>query len=108
MASKVTLSRSIPLPPHPEGDFDHGDVYLQSGRVFVANTAAGPVEVIDGEHLRHLTTIPGCPEASGVLCAQDDRLIFAAARVSGNPLVMQPSANPALRTVAIGSLPYGP
>jgi len=69
MASKLVLRQYIPLPSHPEGDFDHGDVYLESGRVFVANTSAGTVEVIDGEHLRHVTTIPGCPEASGVLCA---------------------------------------
>src|SRR5260370_15746008 len=107
MASKLTLRRYIPLPPHPAGDFDHGDVYLQSGRVFVANTAAGTVEVIDGEHLRHLTTIPGCPEASGVLCAQDDRLIFAAARGAGKLLVIDPTTNAVLRTVAVGPRPNG-
>ncbi len=67
MASKLVLRQYIPLPPHPEGDFDHGDVYLESGHVFIANTAAGTVEVVDGERLRHLATIPGCPEASGVL-----------------------------------------
>ena len=72
MASKLILRQYIPLPPHPAGGFDHGDVYLESGRVFVANTAAGTVEVIDGERLRHLATIPGCSEASGVLCAQDE------------------------------------
>jgi hypothetical protein len=39
MASKLVLRQYIPLPPHPQGDFDHGDVSLESGRVFVANTA---------------------------------------------------------------------
>ncbi len=107
MASKLILRQYIPLPPHPAGDFDHGDVYLESGRVFVANTAAGTVEVIDGEHLRHLTTIPGCPEASGVLCTQDEALIFAAARGAGKLLVIDPATNAVLRTVAVGPRPNG-
>jgi YVTN family beta-propeller protein len=107
MASKLALRQYIPLPPHPAGDFDHGDVYLENGHVFVANTAAGTVEVIDGEHLRHLTTIPGCPEASGVLCAQEDALIFAAARGAGKLLVIDPITNAVLRTVVVGSRPNG-
>jgi DNA-binding beta-propeller fold protein YncE len=107
MASKLALRQYIPLPPHPMGDFDHGDVYLESGRVFVANTAAGTVEVIDGEQLRHLTTIPRCTEASGVLAAQDDALIFAAARGAGKLLVIDPIALDVLRTVAVGVRPNG-
>jgi len=107
MASKLALRQYISLPPHPAGDFDHGDVHLQSGRVFVANTAAGTVEVIDGERLRHLATIPGCPQASGVLCAQGDTLIFAAARGAGKLLVIDPTTNAVLRTVAVGPRPNG-
>lgn len=107
MTHKLVLHQYIDLPFHPGGDFDHGDVHLQSGRVFVANTAAGTVEVIDGEHLRHLATIPGCPEASGVLCAQDDLLIFAAARGAGKLLVIDPTTNAVLRTVGVGPRPNG-
>ncbi len=107
MASKLALRQYIPLPPHPAGDFDHGDVYLESGHVFVANTKASTVEVIDGEHLRHFTTIPGCPEASGVLCAQEDALLFAAARGAGKLLVIDPTTHAVLRTVAVGQKPNG-
>jgi DNA-binding beta-propeller fold protein YncE len=107
MASKLALLQYIPLPPHPAGDYDHADVYLESGRVFVANTAAGTVEVMDGEHLCHLTTIPDCPEASGVLCAQEDALIFAAARGAGKLLVIDPTTNAVLRMAAVGSRPNG-
>src|SRR5215469_12500162 len=99
MASKLVLRQYIPLPPHPAGDFDHGDVYLQSGRVFIANTAAGAVEVVDGEGQRHLATIPGCPETSGVLCAQDEDLVFAAARGAGKLLMIDPTTNAVLREV---------
>ncbi len=107
MASKLALRQYIPLPPHPAGDFDHGDVYLESGHVFVANTAAGTVEVIDGERLRHRASIPGCPEASGVLCAQDEALVFAAARGAGKLLVIDPATYAVLRTVAVGQKPNG-
>jgi len=38
-------------------------------------------EVLDGATLPHERTVPGCPEASGVLCTQGDgALVFAAAQ----------------------------
>jgi len=107
MASRLALRQYIPLPPHPSGDFDHGDVYLQSGRVFIANTAAGTVEVVDGENLHYLATIPGCPEASGVLCAQEDALIFAAARGAGKLLVIDAVFTTIQREVTVGPRPNG-
>src|SRR5689334_18323687 len=61
----------IPIPPHAPSEFDHGDVHVASGQVFVAHTAAGTVEVLDGARRVHLATIPGCAEASGVLVAQE-------------------------------------
>ena len=100
--------RSIPLPAHPAGGgFDHGDVHLRSGRVFVAHTAAGTVEVIDGERGVHSSTIPGCPEASGVLCVQEERLIFAAARAAGKVLVIEAVSGDVVREVVVGPKPNG-
>src|SRR5260370_28139301 len=90
MASKLVLRQYIDLPFHPEGDFDHGDVSLSNGSVFIANTAAGTVEVVDGEGLRHLVTIPGCAEASGVLAAQEEGLVFAGASGACKLLVVDP------------------
>jgi hypothetical protein len=107
MASKLILHQYIDLPPHPEGDFDHGDVALSNGYVFIANTAAGAVEVVDGEHLRHLVTIPGCPEASGVLAAQEEGLVFAAARGAGKLLVIDAVFTTIQREVTVGSRPNG-
>jgi DNA-binding beta-propeller fold protein YncE len=107
MASKLVLRQYIPLPPHPEGDFDHGDVSLSNGSVFIANTAAGTVEVVDGQHLRHLVTIPGCPEASGVLAAQGEGLVFAAARGAGKLLMIDDMLTTVLREVAVGARPNG-
>ena len=101
-------ARSIPLPAHPAGGgFDHGDVDLQSGRVFVAHTAAGTVEVIDGERGLHSGTIPGCPEASGVLSAQEERLVFVAARAAGKILVVDAMSGDVVKEVAVGPKPNG-
>ncbi len=107
MQTQFVLRQYIDLPPHPAGDYDHGDVYLANGHVFVANTAAGTVEVIDGEHFRHVATVPGCVEASGVLCAQDEALIFAAARGAGKLLVIDAVRTSLLREVAVGFRPNG-
>src|SRR5262252_2029047 len=87
----LRLTTSIDLPPHSSGGFDHGDVHLSTGRVFVAHTAAGTVEIIDGAKARHVATVPGCPEASGVLCAEEAGLVFAAARGAGRLLVLDPA-----------------
>lgn len=102
----LTAAGSIALPPHaPGGGFDHGDVDHETGRVFVAHTAAGTVEVIDGGI--HRGTIPGCAEASGVLCAQEDRLVFAAARGAGKVLVIAAPSNDVIGEVAVGPKPNG-
>ncbi len=97
---------AIDLPRHPAGGFDHGDVHLPTGRVFVAHTANGTVEVLDGEQCRHLSTIPGCPEASGVLCT-DRGLVFAAARGGGRVLVIDALAAAVVREVMVGPKPNG-
>jgi DNA-binding beta-propeller fold protein YncE len=107
MSSKLVLRQYIDLPHHLAGDFDHGDVYLTNGHVFVANTAAGTVEVIDGEHFRHLATISGCPEASGVLCAQEEGLVFAVARGAGKLLVIEAASVMVQHEVAVGFRPNG-
>lgn len=107
MSTRLVFRQAIPLPPHPEGDYDHGDVHLASGRVFIANTAAGNVEVLDGERLQHLATIPGCPEASGVLCAQEEGLIFAAARGTGELLVIDVASLSVVREIGVGFRPNG-
>jgi DNA-binding beta-propeller fold protein YncE len=63
--------------------------------------------VVDGERLFHKATIPDCPEASGVLAAQDDALLFAAARGTGKLLVIDPVTQIVRRSVVVGSRPNG-
>ncbi len=103
----LTLARSIVLPSHASGGFDHGDVHLATGRVFVAHTALGTVDVIDGARGLHSATVPGCPEASGVLCAQDEALVFAAARGAGKILVIEAASSRVTTAVTVGPRPNG-
>lgn len=106
----LRVQQSIPIPPpttNTSSEFDHGDVHQASGRVFVAHTQAGTIEVLDGSERRHLATIPGCPEASGVLVAQQDGLVFAAARGAGQVLVVEASTLVVRQAIAVDPRPNG-
>src|SRR5438132_11303336 len=103
----LQLRGYVVLPTHPTGGFDHGDVDRASGRVFVAHTANGTVEVVDGVTLQHVMTLPGCLEASGVLCDQEGRLTFAAARGGGKVLVVDSASLEIRREIWVGPKPNG-
>jgi DNA-binding beta-propeller fold protein YncE len=103
----LQLLAFVDIPPFERSQFDHGDVHLGSGRIFAAHTGAGTIEVIDGVALRHVGTIPGCPEASGVLCAQQEGLVFAAARGAGKVLVLDAGTLAARLELATGPRPNG-
>ena len=103
----LELQGFVDLPTHATGGFDHGDVDLVTGRVFIAHTANGTVEVVDGVGNTYLTTIAGCPEASGVLCVQGDSLTFAAARGAGKVLVIESATARCVRELAVGPKPNG-
>jgi DNA-binding beta-propeller fold protein YncE len=95
------------VPPFRESAFDHGDVHLASGRIFVAHTNGDSVEVLDGEERVHLGTIAGCTDASGVLCAQEEGVVFAAARGAGEILVIDVASLAVLGKVRSGPRPNG-
>ncbi len=97
----------IGLPGHTSGGFDHADVHLSSGKVFLAHTANGTIEIIDGLKNCHLATIRGCPEASGVLCAQRENHVFAASRGEGKVIVIDANDNNILRELKVGPKPNG-
>ena len=103
----LKLERYVPMPQHAQGGFDHGDVYLSNGFVYVAHTANGTVEVVDGLKGIHHKTIPGCPEGSGVITAQADGLVFAASRGTGKVLVIHAAKGTVTKTIQVGSKPNG-
>jgi YVTN family beta-propeller protein len=103
----LRLERYVPLPQHPSGGFDHADVYEANGWVYVAHTAMGTVEVINGVKGQLIKTIGGCPEASGVVCALSEGLVFAASRGSGKILVIHATKGTVVKTIQVGSKPNG-
>src|SRR5579859_2475712 len=102
----LQIRQTIDIPPRQAGGFDHADVHPASGRVFVAHTAFGQVEILDGEHGRHERTVPDCPEASGIVYAPEVDWMFAAARGAGTILVLSASGD-LVRTIAVGARPNG-
>lgn len=103
----LQFRQAIDLPPHATGGFDHADVHRPSGRVFLAHTALGQVDIIDGAQGTYVASTPGCPEASGVLCPPDTDRAFAAARGAGRVLVLEAASGALLRTLDAGSRPNG-
>lgn len=104
----MELVGDVQLPAHAgPGGFDHGDVHQATGRIFIAHTANGTIEVVDGEQLRHLATIPDCQEASGVLCPPSADLVIAAARGTGEVLFIDPARLWPKSRVAVGGRPNG-
>ena len=99
---------SIALPADAGGGFDHGDVHLPSGRVFVAHTGNNTVEVLDGPGLRLEQTLTGCSEGSGVLCTSGAaELVVAAGRGDGTLLFFDPVTCGLQRRVQVGPRPNG-
>ena len=69
---------TIEIPNSAGSSFDHGAFDPKSRRIFVAHTGRDCVEVIDHETRRHLATLPGFPEAAGVVA--DDGAVLVTSR----------------------------
>ena len=105
--STLRLLTKVALPPGQPGAFDHGDVDANSGRVFVAHTDFGTVDVIDADSLKVIAVIDRCTEGSGVLCADERRFVFAASRGSGRILLIDSDQTRAVGEVRVGPKPNG-
>jgi DNA-binding beta-propeller fold protein YncE len=75
--------------------------------VFVAHTAANTIEVFHGARGAYYMTIPECHAGSGVLCAQDEGIVFAAARGAGKVLVIESRSGRVRREITVGPRPNG-
>lgn len=99
------LPRIATIDPPSGGDYDHADVHLPSGRVYLANTALDQVEVLDGPGASHLGSVAGCAGGSGVLAIGD--VVVAATRGSGELLVLDGASAELLRRFPVGAAPNG-
>jgi DNA-binding beta-propeller fold protein YncE len=57
----------VAIPAAAGSGFDHGAFDPATRRIFIAHTARDCVEVIDRDAGRHVATLPGFPEAAGVV-----------------------------------------
>ncbi len=89
------------------GAFDHADVCLTTGQVFVAHTAQDCIEHIDGVTVTRIQSIPGCVAGSGVLYAPEPQWMLVAARGAGQLLVLDATTGVLQRTVSVGPKPNG-
>jgi DNA-binding beta-propeller fold protein YncE len=64
----------VEIPAAVGSAFDHGAFDPATRRIFIAHTARDCVEVIDRDAGRHVATLPGFPEAAGVV-ADDGQVI---------------------------------
>jgi DNA-binding beta-propeller fold protein YncE len=69
---------TIEIPKSTGSSFDHGAFDPKSRRIFVAHTGCDCVEVIDHDTGRHVATLPGFPEAAGVVA--DDGIVLVTNR----------------------------
>jgi DNA-binding beta-propeller fold protein YncE len=101
----VEVVGRIPIPG--AGAFDHAAVHLDTGQVFVADTGAGTLEVLDPEAMAVLTTIEDCPGASGVVCDSEHALVAAASRTGGHVLLIDATSLEVRSTIQVGPAPNG-
>ena len=74
----LKLIETIEIPNSTGSSFDHGAFDPKSRRIFVAHTGRDCVEVIDHDTRRHVATLPGFPEAAGVVA--DDGVVLVTNR----------------------------
>ncbi len=88
-------------------EFDHAAVHLENGQVFVANTAAGTVDVVDPLAGRLVATIEDCQGASGVVVDGAHRLAAAASRAGGHILLIDAGSLHLVAKIQVGPAPNG-
>jgi streptogramin lyase len=71
----LVTAGTIDIPDSVGTSFDHGAFESRTRRVFIAHTARNTLEVIDTDSSQHLVTLPGFPEAAGVVAAEGHVLV---------------------------------
>ncbi len=100
----------IPLPPGARPGFDHADVYrggAGTGRLYLAHTGAGRVDVIDCDAGVYLRSLPDHPGVAGVLVDAGQDLLFTSDRDAARVSVYRCSDEELLAQVPVGAHPNG-
>jgi DNA-binding beta-propeller fold protein YncE len=98
----------VAVPPGGEPGFDHADVDVSRGRLYVAHTGADRVEVIDTASRTYLRSLPvELPGVAGVLIDGSDDLLFTSDRAAARVSLFRCSSTELLGQVDVGAHPNG-
>jgi DNA-binding beta-propeller fold protein YncE len=97
----------IPIPAGAKPGFDHADTYRAGRRMYVADTGADRVDVLDCTERTFLRSLPGLPGVAGVLVAETDDLLFTSDRAAERISVFRCSDEQVMGLVQVGPHPNG-
>jgi DNA-binding beta-propeller fold protein YncE len=98
-----------PVPPGATGGFDHADTFLDphGSRLYVANTGADRLDVLDCKSGAYLRSIAGFPAVAGVLIDSANDLLFTSDRAAARVSILRASDETMLGQVAVDPRPNG-
>src|SRR3954468_17216958 len=96
---------TIEIPGSAGSSFDHGAFDAESRRIFVAHTGRDCVEVIDHDAGKHIATLPGFPEAAGVVA--DDGVVLVPNRGAASLASVDARTLETRRVFKVGHRPNG-
>ncbi len=96
---------TVEIPASAGSSFDHGAFDLKTRRVFVTHTGRSSVEVIDHDTGRHVATLPGFPEAAGLVA--EDGHVLVTNRGSASLAWLDAASLETRAVLATGSRPNG-
>jgi DNA-binding beta-propeller fold protein YncE len=101
----------IPLPPGKEPGFDHADVYRSqsptASRLYVANTGADRIDIIDCLTNKYLGSLPDVPGVAGILIDSEQGFLFSSDRSCARASIYRCSNETLLGRVGVGERPNG-
>jgi len=97
----------IEVPAGAEPGFDHADVHLDSGLLYVAHTGADRIDVIDCHTDTYLRTLSDLPGVAGVLIDSASDLLFSSDRGAARVSIFRCSNEAVLSKVEVGPHPNG-
>jgi DNA-binding beta-propeller fold protein YncE len=96
---------TIALPPHAgAGGFDHAAVAAGAGRLYVAHTANGAVDVIDTRAAQHVASLDGLTGVAGALVCEEQGLVFTSNRGEDTVAIVDKDT---VHKVPVGRRPNG-
>lgn len=103
----LTRADFIPIPAGAKPGFDHADVHRGSRKIYVANTGADRIDVLDCAARSYLRALPDLTGVAGVLVDEEHDRLFSSDRGAARVSVFRCSDESLLGQAAVGLHPNG-